>query len=50
MKTLGESCCDLYVQSDALLLSDGFENFRNTCLEIYALDPAKFISAPGLAW
>ena len=49
IKTLGE-CCDLYVQSDVLLLADGFENFRNMCLEIYAIDPAKFISAPGLAW
>ena len=23
---------------------------RNTCLIIYEIDPAKFISAPGLAW
>ena len=41
---------DLYVQSDTLLLADVFENFRNMCLEIYELDPAKFLSAPGLAW
>ena len=27
-----------------------FENFRNECIEIYELDPAKFLSAPGLAW
>ena len=40
---------DLYVQSDTLLLADDFENFRNTCLEIYELDPAKNFSAPGLA-
>ena len=33
-----------------LLLTDVFENFRNMCLEIYELDPAKLISAPGLAW
>ena len=26
------------------------ENCRNMCLEIYELDPAKSISAPGLAW
>ena len=39
----------LYVQSDTLLLADVFENFRNMCLEIYKLDPAKFLSAPGLA-
>ena len=40
---------DLYVQSDTLLLADVFENFRNKCLEIYELDPAKFLSAPALA-
>ena len=32
------------------LLADAFENFRKMCLEIYELDPAKFISAPRLAW
>ena len=41
---------DLYVQSDTLLLTDVFENFRNMCLEIYVLDPAKFLLASGLAW
>ena len=41
---------DLYAQSDTLLLADGFENFRNMCLEIYELDPVQFVSAPGLAW
>ena len=40
---------DFYVQSDTLLLADVFQNFRNTCLEIYELDPVKFLSAPGLA-
>ena len=40
----------MYVQSDTLLLAYVFENFRNMCLEIYELDPAKFLSAPGLAW
>ena len=39
---------DSYVQSDTLLLADVFENFRNMCPEIYKLDPAKFLSAPGL--
>ena len=27
-----------------------FWNFRKTCLNIYHLDPEKFLSAPGLAW
>ena len=45
-----EEYYDSYVQSDTLLLADVFENFRNMCLEIYKLDPAKFLSAPGLAW
>ena len=40
----------LYGQSDTLLLADVFENFRNMCLDIYGLDPAYFVSAPGLAW
>ena len=25
-------------------------NFRKMCLQIYELDPAKFVWAPGLAW
>ena len=41
---------DLYVQSDTLLLADVFENFRNMCIKAYELDPAHFLSAPGLAW
>ena len=49
IKNLGEYH-DLYVQSDTLLLSDIFENFRNMCLDIYELDLAYFVSAPGLAW
>ena len=49
LKRLGDYH-DLYVQSDTLLLADVFENFRNKCIEIYELDPAHFLSAPGLAW
>ena len=41
---------DLYVESDTLLLPDVFENFRNMFLKVYKLDPAHFLSAPGLAW
>ena len=40
---------DLYVQSDTLL-ADVFNNFRNMCLKEYELDPAHFLSLPGLAW
>ena len=49
IKNLGEYY-NLYVQSDTLLLADVFENFRDKCIEIYELDPAHFLSAPGLAW
>ena len=35
---------------DTLLLSDVFENLRDKCIDIYKLDPAYFLSAPGLAW
>ena len=48
-KNLGEYH-DLYVQCDTILLGDVFENFRDNCIEIYELDPAHFLSAPGLAW
>ena len=41
---------DLYEQSDTLLLADVFENFRGMCLKEYELDPAHFLSLPGLAW
>ena len=49
IKNLGEYH-DLYVQSDAILLAEVYENFRDKCIEIYQLDPAHFLSAPGLAW
>ena len=49
IKNTGEHY-DLYVQTDTLLLADGFENFRDKCIDIYELDPVNFLSAPGLAW
>ena len=49
LKNLGEYH-DLYVQSDTLLLADVFENFRNTCIKVYELDPAHILSLPRLAW
>ena len=39
----------MYVQNDTLLLLDVFENFWNMCFEIYELDTARFLTAPGLA-
>ena len=49
LETLGDYHY-LYVQSDTLLLADVFENFRDMCLKEYELDPAHFLSLPGLAW
>ena len=30
--------------------ADVFKIFRNKCIETYEIDPAHFLSAPGLAW
>ena len=49
LKNLGQYH-DLYLHSDTLLLADVFENFRNMCIKVYELDPAHFLSLPGLAW
>ena len=48
IKNIGEYH-DLYVQCDQLLLADVFKNFRDKSIEINGLDPAHFLSAPGLA-
>ena len=40
----------MYVQNNTLLLADVFENCRNMCLKIYEIDPAHFLTAPGLTW
>ena len=49
LKNLGEYH-DLYVQSGTLLLADVFGNFRNMCIKVYELDPAHFLTVPGLVW
>ena len=38
-----------HVQSDKLLLADVFENFRDVCIDIYELVPARFLSVACLA-
>ena len=40
---------NLYVQSNTILPANVFVNFRNKCIDIYKLDPAHFLSSPGLA-
>ena len=49
IKNLGEYH-DLSIQSDASLLADALEHFQNIGLEIYELDPTRFLTAPRLAW
>ena len=49
MRNLGEYH-DLYLKTDVLLLESVFENFRSICLEIYSLDPAHYLTSPGLSW
>ena len=41
---------DIYLKSDVLLLADVFETFRKTSLQYYKLDPANYMTAPGMAW
>ena len=45
IKKLGEYH-DLYAQSVILLSANVFENFPNIPLELYELDPGKFLSPP----
>ena len=40
----------MYVQTDTLLLADVFENFQDNYVKLYELNPACFLTAPGLAW
>ena len=41
---------DLYVKLDTALLADIFENFRDKHIETDKLDPASFLTTPGLSW
>ena len=41
---------DLYLDCDVNLLADIFEAFRTLTLKHHRLDPAYYITAPGLSW
>ena len=49
LKSMGEYH-DLYLESDILLLTDVFENFRKVCMLYYKLDPCHYFTSPGLSW
>ena len=49
IKNMGEYH-DLYLKTDANLLADIFENFRDVYLKKNKLDPAWYYTSPGLSW
>ena len=49
MKTM-KDYHDLYLKSDALLLADVFEKFRNNSLKNCALCPSRYLSAPASSY
>jgi len=46
IRTLGKYS-DLYLKTDVLLLTDIFENFRDSCISSYELAPAYYYALPG---
>ncbi|XP_077282637.1 uncharacterized protein LOC143908751 [Temnothorax americanus] len=49
VRDLGEYS-DLYLKSDVLFLADIFENFRDTCMASYELNPAYYYTLLGYTW
>ena len=49
VKTMGKYD-NLCLESDILLLADVLENFRETCLQYYKLDPCHYFTSPELSW
>jgi len=49
LRTFGEYY-DLYLKTNVLLLADIFENFRESCIASYGLDPAYYYTLPGFTW
>ena len=45
-----DECHDLYVKLDTVLPADVFKNFRDKHIETDKLDPAYFLTTPGLSW
>ena len=40
----------MYLVNDVLLLADGLESFVRMALETCKLDPAHYVTGPGLLW
>ena len=49
IQTLGEYS-DPYLKTDVLLLADVFENFHESCVASYGLDPAHYYILPDFTW
>ncbi|MCP4458319.1 MAG: hypothetical protein GY816_09905, partial [Cytophagales bacterium] len=49
MRNMGD-LCDVYVQSDVLLLADVLQEYRKECWENFSLDPLHYYTAPGLTF